>query len=241
MKVPKEINLTNLTGEEKDNYESGCLLEPKYNKIIKETSISRKVDKLSKLKLHDIPVYCYHRLFKHIFSKIPINILFKDIGETPLIMAVNQCNLNLVKMLLEENADPNIKNHFGDTALHCAAGYDFLGLSNKEKYKKDNIEIMKLLINANGDINMINSEYTIFFRTPLTLAVRGYNFKMVQLLINSGAEVNSDTLLEAWKSKKKAIDEWMDENKQTSRKILRILRKNSKWSDIFKYEKKKTF
>ena len=92
---PKEINLTNLTGNKITMNLVVC--EPKYNKIIKETSISRKVDKLSKLNFHDIPVYCYHRLFKHIFDKIP-NILFKDIGETPLIMAVNECNLNLVKM-----------------------------------------------------------------------------------------------------------------------------------------------
>ena len=73
-----------------------CLLKPKYNEkyneIVKETSSSRKVDKLSKLR--DISVYCLHRLFKHIFDEIPINIQF-DTKKTPLIMAVNECNLIL--------------------------------------------------------------------------------------------------------------------------------------------------
>ena len=66
------------------------------------------------------------------FNKI-INKQELSTGNTLLIYAT-QINLKaIVEILLSKGADPNIKNHFGNTALHVA-------------YKNDNAFIINLLI-----------------------------------------------------------------------------------------------
>ena len=64
---------------------------------------------------------------------------------TLLIVATQKQNIELVKFLLKNNADPNLKNSLGDTALMYAA-------------KKGNLDIIKLLCEKGADVNITNND-----------------------------------------------------------------------------------
>ena len=96
-------------------------------------------------------------------------------GETPLIIAINNGNLELVKLLLDKGADVNLPNSEGETPLHLAIN-------------NGNLELVELLLDKGADVNIPNSKG----RTPLLIAAKkGYN-KIVQLLIKKVyADVNA--------------------------------------------------
>ena len=69
-------------------------------------------------------------------------------GNTLLIYAT-QINLkSIVEILLSKGADPNIKNHFGNTALHMA-------------YKNDNAFIINLLIEYGANDKLKNNKFLL--------------------------------------------------------------------------------
>ena len=63
-------------------------------------------------------------------------------------------HLNIVKCLIENGADINVKNHMGWTPLHLAAGYGYL-------------EIVKYLIEIGADFMATNKDGS----TPLDVAI----------------------------------------------------------------------
>ena len=71
----------------------------------------------------------------------------------PLYHAVNNGNLEIVKLLVENGADVNVKNVVGQTPLHEAARCGYF-------------EIVKYLIDKGADINA----YDCVERTPLDYA-----------------------------------------------------------------------
>jgi len=77
------------------------------------------------------------------------------IGSTPLIRAVSNDQLDIVKRLLKEGASINARNKMGNTPLHCAA---FLG----------SIEMAKLLIEAQATVNL--QQGNLYGATPLMIA-----------------------------------------------------------------------
>ena len=81
------------------------------------------------------------------FNKI-INKQELSTGNTLLIYAT-QINLKaIVEILLSKGADPNIKNHFGNTALHVA-------------YKNDNAFIINLLIEYGANDKLKNNKFLL--------------------------------------------------------------------------------
>ncbi|MGE0567013.1 MAG: ankyrin repeat domain-containing protein [Bacteroidia bacterium] len=104
-----------------------------------------------------------------------INSHAKD-GFTPLGLASFFGHIELVKLLLENNADPNIaaKNQFMVTPLHSACA-------------TSNQEIAKILIENNADVNAKQMQGV----TPLHSAVHNGHVKLVKLLIESGADLNA--------------------------------------------------
>jgi len=82
----------------------------------------------------------------------------------PLIMATSTKETKIVKLLLENNADVNIKDHMGWNSLHCAAEYGFN-------------EIGQLLIENGIDVNYKHEN-----QTALDLAYINYQFGAVSLL-----------------------------------------------------------
>ncbi|XP_069499779.1 ankyrin repeat and SOCS box protein 14 [Ambystoma mexicanum] len=92
-------------------------------------------------------------------------------GETPLFLAVDQCQLENVNFLLHNGCNPDSKNEDGDSALVTAI-------------RRGSYDIASLLINCNTNVNLrcVNE------RTALHEAARLGHKDIVQLLILSGAD-----------------------------------------------------
>jgi len=96
---------------------------------------------------------------------------------TPLILAVENDRLEIVKLLIDEKADVNIMDSTGNTALIMAV-------------RNDNAELVKLLIRAKADPNLHINNQGHEFTTPLWLAVDKSSYEITKLLIKAKADVN---------------------------------------------------
>lgn len=95
-------------------------------------------------------------------------------SSTSLHIASMRGDLEVVKKLLELNANPNAKDGLGFTPLHEAAHYG-------------NPKIVEVLINGGANVNQRapgNDQ-----RTPLHFSVE--NLKVTKILISKGADVNA--------------------------------------------------
>ena len=100
-----------------------------------------------------------------------INSYNKRQQETPLYSAMfGIINLEIISLLLEHGADPNIKHQFGDTSLHVAR----------------NSDIITLLMRYGADINHVNDSGA----TALYRAVNWQSLKLVKCLLEHGADPN---------------------------------------------------
>jgi ankyrin repeat protein len=98
-------------------------------------------------------------------------------GATALQLAVLTRDSDLVRLLLEKGADPDVKRSNGDTAL-------IYSLQRKEW------EIAKLLIRYNADVN----EKTGNELSPLGVVLEDNNLEMARFLLDKGANINADNL-----------------------------------------------
>ncbi|SFJ75093.1 ankyrin repeat domain-containing protein [Thermoflavimicrobium dichotomicum] len=96
-----------------------------------------------------------------------------DFAETPLITAVWDERIDVVKFLLEQGVDVNHQDRDGNSALHVAAA---LG---SEK-------MAKLLLSAGADVHLQNEDEI----TPLIDAVKNNQISVVPLLLEHGANPN---------------------------------------------------
>jgi ankyrin repeat protein len=93
-------------------------------------------------------------------------------GNTPLHQAVQDNNVALIKKLLSQQADPNAKNNYGDTALHTA-------LYVAPHYPNTITEVLKLLIQAKADPTLLDSSG----RNSLEIALNyPINFSAIKIL-----------------------------------------------------------
>lgn len=115
----------------------------------------------------------------HVIEKNPslLNAYSID-GFTPLGLASFFGHLELVKMLIEKGADPNIaaNNQLKVTPLHSACAIS-------------NYEIAEILIKNGADVNAKQMQSI----TPLHSAAHNGLTKLAKLLINNGANINSET------------------------------------------------
>jgi uncharacterized protein len=96
-------------------------------------------------------------------------------NKNSLYLATSLADVEMVKLLLSEGSDPNLKSDFG-TPLHLAASCNDI-----ERFKIAQ-ELLK------------NKAYTDFWDqngyTPLITAINGKNERMVELLLENGANAN---------------------------------------------------
>jgi ankyrin repeat protein len=96
-------------------------------------------------------------------------------GETALIMAVINGNIEIIKLLIAAGADVNARDRHEQTALIRAA-------------KKGYTEIVKLLLNAGANVY----DKDIYGRTALIWAVPNGHREIVELLVAAGTVNISD-------------------------------------------------
>ena len=107
--------------------------------------------------------------------------------ETALMIATTFGHIDIVRLLLDYNADPNIKDYEGETALAMAVPLD----------RFDNEGIVKTLLEYNADPNLQN----VNGNTPLIKATIFNQINIVHLLLDNGADpfiknIRGDTALD---------------------------------------------
>ncbi|MCB1144700.1 MAG: ankyrin repeat domain-containing protein, partial [Leptospiraceae bacterium] len=105
-----------------------------------------------------------------IFSPLRVN----DYSDaTPLIIASGNGKIEIVKFLIQNNADVNSRSTYGDSPLHYAS-------------INGHLEIVKILIQNNANINAKNN----LDQTSLHASVKGGQLEIVKILIKSNVDYN---------------------------------------------------
>jgi uncharacterized protein len=104
---------------------------------------------------------------------IDVNATDPD-GSTALLWATYKVDHDLVRALLEDHANPNIKNHYGAAPLTEAA-------------KLGDVDLVRMLLDAHADPDSPNQDN----QTALMLASSIGSLPIAQLLIKHGAKVNA--------------------------------------------------
>lgn len=107
-----------------------------------------------------------------------------DTKETPLILAIQQNNENLVESLLEKGANPNAEDSLGNYPIHIAMEWDTERESQFYKKRKILPNIVTLLLKYGANPN---ARYLFKNATPLHAAVFHNNPIIVQTLLHHGA------------------------------------------------------
>ncbi|CAF1267411.1 unnamed protein product [Adineta steineri] len=108
-------------------------------------------------------------------------------GQTPLFCAAKEGRIEIVKFLLDHDANPRVQNHYGVSALWIPA-------------QKGMLPVVELLLNAGADTHVapfgnLADELNITGWTPLYAAMKSRKFDVVKLLLKSGADPNAVTKL----------------------------------------------
>ncbi len=96
-----------------------------------------------------------------------------DRGNTPLVNAIREGNVEMARDLIAEGSNVTFKNKSGYTPLHFAADRNL-------------IDIVKLLLEKGAEINATNN----YKMTPLYNAIERKNIDVAKILLQRGADVN---------------------------------------------------
>jgi hypothetical protein len=124
------------------------------------------------------------RVRAFIASGVDVNTLGKSSGDRPLHVAVKHGNVEAVELLLAAGADPNGKDWRGVTPLRELAGRK----AHADSLDGPTLAAAKVLIARGADPSMPAADTM----TPLHLATAMKFTKMVELLVESGANVNAE-------------------------------------------------
>ncbi|MCJ1456750.1 hypothetical protein MMC28_007114 [Mycoblastus sanguinarius] len=104
---------------------------------------------------------------------------WQKISEPLLLVAVRREKTSMVKLLLENGADVEKRNN-SETALHVAV-----------RNHHESITTVQLLLHHGANIKARLDEIGRWGETVLRSAVRGNNPAMVEMMLNSGIEVDA--------------------------------------------------
>jgi ankyrin repeat protein len=115
--------------------------------------------------------------------------LYED-GATPFLRAAQSGDIVLMKYLVAHGADPKIASAHGDTALSVAAGIGWVEGVTYEWSEADNIEAVKMCLDAGIDVNAADVEG----RTALHGAAHKGRTTVIQMLVDHGANLEAHDL-----------------------------------------------
>jgi len=110
---------------------------------------------------------------------IPVNIRFEYLEETPLMLAVEGGQKELVRFLLEKGADVDLADIYGDNSLHIACNCE-------------DVEIFNMVVDKCSDINKKNKDD----EAPIHIVCENGNARILEGLIEKGADINQPTSIE---------------------------------------------
>ena len=114
-------------------------------------------------------------------------------GATPYVLAAKAADVEWMRFLLANGADPHIKAQDNTTALMAAAGIGFWPAESPGT-EAQALEAVTLAFNQGDDVNAANDGgYTALHGT----AVRGAN-SIVRFLVDHGARLDAKTKREGW-------------------------------------------
>ncbi len=109
---------------------------------------------------------------------------------TALMRAAFAGDLELVKVLLTDGADPHIQSSDRETTLAAACGLAFINGYHRQKSPAERLEVVKLMVDLGEDVNHADS-YGI---TPLMAAANLGDINIVRYLIDKGADLGAHDL-----------------------------------------------
>ena len=107
-----------------------------------------------------------------------VNSIYRD-GGTPLVVAIQGgASPRIIRMLLENGADPNIPNVYTSSPLHMAA-----------RHSNDDTEIARDLLQFGADVDARGWNG----RAPLQMAAKTNNITHLQLFLDRGANIDAQS------------------------------------------------
>ena len=108
-------------------------------------------------------------------------------GATPFLRAAQSGDLVLLKLLLEQGADPKINTEDGVTPLMVASGIGWVEGVTYEWSPKQTLETVKLLLDLGADVN---AQDRVDGRTALMGAAHKGRNDVIELLVQHGADLS---------------------------------------------------
>jgi ankyrin repeat protein len=106
-------------------------------------------------------------------------------GATPFLRAAQSSDIELMSLLLEHGADPELNTTDGTTPLMVASGIGWVEGVTFEWSRDANSEVVQMLLDLELDVNARNAEG----RTALMGAAHKGRNEIVQLLVDRGADL----------------------------------------------------
>jgi ankyrin repeat protein len=111
---------------------------------------------------------------------------FTTTGSTPFLMAARNCDVPLMRLLVDLGADPRVPNADNSSPLLAAAGVGALGDGDEAAGTEDEaVEAAKLLLDLGADIDAVDDNG----ETAMHGAAYQSRWKLVQYLSDRGADI----------------------------------------------------
>jgi len=107
-------------------------------------------------------------------------------GQTPFIRAALSGDIEVMRLLLQHGADPNIATTQGSTALMAAAGINWIPAQTFTRSEADYVEAVKLCLERGAPVNATNSLQLAAIHGA---ANRGWT-SVIQILADAGAKLD---------------------------------------------------
>jgi ankyrin repeat protein len=107
-------------------------------------------------------------------------------GQTPFVRAALSGDIDVMRLLLESGADPNIATTQGTTALMAAAGINWIPGQTYSHSEAEYVEAVKLCLERGADVNAPNS---LGLTAMHGAANRGWE-SVIQILADHGARLD---------------------------------------------------